>query len=108
MAAGAFGFNAVLNDKTGDLQIMNGDVLVSGGDNKKVTGKITKLLKAYGRNRRLGKDEATAIGDSFTEVFPGKPVPKVEEVKVEVNEEVTTLPNSNIPTFGGRPRPKKQ
>ena len=108
MAAGAFGFNAVLNDKTGDLQIMDGDVLVSGGDNKKVTGKITKLLKAYGRNRKLGKDEATAIGDSFTEVFPGKPVPKVEEVKVEVNEEVTTLPNSNIPTFGGRPRPKKE
>jgi hypothetical protein len=108
MAAGAFGFNAVLNDKTGDLQIMDGDVLVSGGDSKKVTGKINKLLKAYGRNRKLGKDEATAIADSFTEVFPGKPVPEVEEVKVEVNKEVNTLPNSNIPTFGGRPRPKKQ
>ena len=106
MAAGAFGFQAILNEK-GNLQIMDGDVLVSGGDNKKVTGKINKLLKAYGRNRKLGKDEATAIGDSFTEVFPGKPVPEIEE-KVEINEEVTTLPNSTIPTFGGRPRPKKQ
>jgi polyhydroxyalkanoate synthesis regulator phasin len=107
MASGAFGFQAVLNEK-GNLQIMDGDVLVSPKDNKKVTGKITKLLKAYGRNRKLGKDESTAIADSFTEVFPGKPVPEVEEVKVEVKQEPTTALTPNIHSFGGRPRPKKQ
>ena len=73
-----------------------------------VTGKINKLLKAYGRNRRLGKHESTAIADSFTEVFPGKPVPEIEEVKVEVDQVPTTELTPSITSFGGRPRPKKQ
>ena len=107
MAAGAFGYQAVLNDK-GNLQIMDGKNLVLGGDNRKVTGKINKLLKAYGRNRKLGKDESTAIADSFTEVFPGKPVPEIEEVKVEVNKKPNKIPGSSVHTFDPNARKKLQ
>ena len=107
MAAGAFGFQAKLSDDGKTLQIMDGNTFVSAGDNKKVTGKIVKLLKVYGRNRKLGKDEATAIADSFTEVFPDKPVPpevEEEENKPEPTEKLTP----NVQSFKPNARKKSQ
>jgi hypothetical protein len=105
MAAGAFGFQAKLSDDGKTLQIMDGNTFVSAGNNKKVTGKIVKLLKVYGRNRKLGKDEATAIADSFTEVFPGQPVPPEEE---ENKPEPTKKLTPNVSSFKPNVRKKSQ
>ena len=108
LAAGAFGYQAVLNEETGNLQIMDGKNLVSGKDNKKVTGKIIKLLKAYGKNRKLGKDEATAIADSFTEIFPGTPIPPGGGKKVEDKQKPPTKLTPSINSFKYNARKKSQ
>ena len=93
-------------DKHGELVTLDGKTL-KASDAQKLGRFQQKFMEVFAKHRKKkGITDIEAAAITYKQIF-GKEFVETK-VEVEVDQEPTTALTPNIPSFGGRPRPKKQ